>query len=229
MLEDPPLLTIKRSWHRIPPEVIARFDGAQTGHLGDAMNGRGALDAAIKPVVSKAHRFIGSALPAFTGPNDNLALIAAVARAKPGDVIVVAAESFVGSAVCGDILAGLAKNVGCSAIVIDGAARDLEGLEAIGLPVFARTITPNSCVKTGPGSVGLPVAIGNVVVSAGDLVFGDRDGVIVVPHAQVATVADRVAAIRAAEAKVIAEVEGGLTGLAFMTALLETDRVRFVD
>ncbi|MGF1651622.1 MAG: RraA family protein [Hyphomicrobiaceae bacterium] len=192
MLEDPPLLTIKRSWHRIPPEVIARFDGAQTGHLGDAMNGRGALDAAIKPVVSKAHRFIGSA-------------------------------------VCGDILAGLAKNVGCSAIVIDGAARDLEGLEAIGLPVFARTITPNSCVKTGPGSVGLPVAIGNVVVSAGDLVFGDRDGVIVVPHAQVATVADRVAAIRAAEAKVIAEVEGGLTGLAFMTALLETDRVRFVD
>jgi len=229
MLQDPPLLEIKREWERLGDDLLARFEGAQTGHLVDAMHGRGAMTPMIKPVLGQQPKFIGYAFPVATGANDNLALIAGIARAKAGDVMIVDADGFEGSAVCGDIVALLAKNAGCHGIVIDGCARDLDGLESVNLPVFARTITANSCVKSGPGRVGLPITAGGVRVQAGDLVMGDRDGVVVVAKAQVGDIADQVAAIRAAEAKVIESVEAGLTTLPFMDDLLNSDRVKFVD
>lgn len=229
MLEEPPLLEVKRHWARTPPELLARFEGAQTGHIVDAMSGRGALDRAIKPQVSAAARFIGTALPVATGPSDNLALIAGIAVSKPTDVVVTASDAFERTAVCGDIVSQLAKNAGCAAIVIDGMARDLEGLDAVGLPIFARGVTPNSCVKSGPGTVGQPVVAGGVRIEAGDMIMGDRDGVVVVPAARVAEVADRVDAIREAEAKLITTVEAGMTTLPFMDELLNSNRVKFVD
>jgi 4-hydroxy-4-methyl-2-oxoglutarate aldolase len=229
MLEDPPLLEIKRNWERLSSEMLARFDGAQAGHLVDAMAGRGALDAAIKPLVANADTLIGSAVPIWTGPDENLALLAAVARAKPGDVLVVAAEGFETSAITGDILAALAKNAGCAGMVLDGMARDLVGLEGVGLPIFGRGITPNSPVKSGPGRVGLPVVAGGIHIEAGDLVFGDRDGVVVVPAAKVEAVADLVDQIRANEAKVIETVEGGLKAFDWVVELIDSDKVRFVD
>ena len=78
----------------------------------------------------------------------------------------------------------MAKNKGVAAIVTDGMARDRDGIVAVGLPVFSRGITPNSCVKSGPGKVGLPIVCGGVAVEAGDVVLGDRDGVVVIPQAQ---------------------------------------------
>jgi len=229
MLEEPPILQVKRQWDRLPQELLQRFEGAQTGHLVDAMSGRGGLEHAIKPQVAGADRFIGSALPVSTGPNDNLALIAGVAVAQPSDVVVVAADAFDRTAVCGDIVAQLAKNAGAVAIVIDGFARDLAGLEGVGLPIFARGITPNSCVKSGPGRVGFPVVAGGVQVAPGDIVMGDRDGVVVVPRERLEEVAGKVQAIREVEAGVIKDVEQGLTTFPFMEELLNSDRVTYVD
>lgn len=229
MLEDPPLLEIKRSWTRPDVAKLKAFEGAQTGHVVDAMMGRGALDSAIKPVDPRRSSFIGFALPVETGPSDNLAIIAGVARAQPGDVIVAAADAFTATAVIGDIVAALAKNAGCPAVVIDGMARDVIGLDGVGLPVFARGITPNSCVKSGPGRVGFPVVAGGVRVCPGDLVMGDRDGVVVVPQEMIDDVIQRVAAIREAETKLIARVGTGMTALPFIEGLLASDKVRFVD
>ncbi|MEM7776007.1 MAG: hypothetical protein AAF732_10390 [Pseudomonadota bacterium] len=229
MLKDPPVLEIKRAWTRPDPALLKRFDGAQTGHLVDAMSGRGGLDMAIKPLLSEQSAFLGTALPVATGANDNLALIAGVSRAQPGDVIIAASDAFDRTAVCGDIVAMLAKNAGCAAIVIDGMARDVAGLEEVGLPIFARGVTPNSCVKTGPGTVGLPVIAAGVRVEAGDVVMGDRDGVVIVPRARLEEVVASVDAIRQAEGETIAKVQTGWTTLPFMDDLLASDRVTYVD
>ncbi len=229
MLKDPPRLIIKKSWQRPNADDLAALHGAQTGHLVDAMAGRGGLDAAIKPQLAQKPTFLGAAFPVTTAANDNLALVAGVARAQPGDVMMVAADAFERTAVCGDIVALLAKNAGCSAIVIDGMARDLAGLEDVDLPIFSRGITPNSCVRSGPGTVGLPAVIGGVSVGPGDLVMGDRDGVVVVPFAQISDVVARVGEIRAAEADVIAKAQTGLTTMPWMADLLESDQVGFVD
>lgn len=230
MLEDPPLLTIKKNFERVPADRIAALKGAQTGHVIDAMFGRGAMDGALKAVDPHRHTFMGTAFPVETGPSDNLAISAGVACAQEGDVIVAAADGFAHTAVCGDIVAMLAKNAGCAAIVIDGMARDLVGLEGVGLPIFARGITPNSCVRSGPGKVGFPVVVAGVRVEAGDFVMGDRDGVVVVPRADLDRVIAAVAEIRKAESALIARIEKErLTVFPFMEELLKSDRVRFVD
>jgi 4-hydroxy-4-methyl-2-oxoglutarate aldolase len=230
MIEDPPLLTIKQNFERAPKEKIAELKDAQSGHIVDAMRGRGGMEAAIKAVDPNRAHFIGTAFPCETGPSDNLAITAAVALAQEGDVIVAASDGFDRTAVCGDIVAMLAKNAGCAGIVIDGMARDLVGLEEVGLPVFARGITPNSCVKSGPGRVGLPIVAGGVQVQAGDLVMGDKDGVVVVPRGDLDRVIADVKAIRSAEADIIRRVRAeNLTRFGYIDGVLGSDKVRYVD
>jgi len=229
MLEDPPLLAVKRAGRRPDEKLVARLEGAQTGHVVDAMDGRGALSAEIKAVDQSRASFIGVALTAETGPSDNLALAAAVSLSKPGDVVVSASDAFMHTAVIGDIVAMMAKNAGCTAVVVDGMARDLEGLVGVGLPIFSRGITPNSCVRSGPGRIGFPIVAGGVAVETGDVVVGDKDGVVVIPQAMLETVVKRVEAIREAEAKTIARVQTGLKSLDAIEAVLKSDRVRWVD
>src|SRR3954469_25021417 len=176
MIEEPPLLTIRRrpSSAATPPHPA--FRDAPTGWLVDAMDGRGAMDAAIKPLapeVTGMRRFVGMALTCWCGPNDNLALMAAVSLAEAGDVIVAASEGFSGAGMAGDLVAGMARNRGVAAIVTDGMVRDREGITAVEMPVFCRGVTPNSCVRSGPGTVGLPVVVGGLPVASGDLVVGD--------------------------------------------------------
>lgn len=229
MLKDPPLLTIRRKFRRLPRELIDRLAGAQTGHIVDAMQGRAALDHGIKPVDPETAQFVGSALTCQTGADDNLAILAALVIAEPGDVIVAAADAFSATAVVGDNVTMMAKNKGVAAIVIDGMARDSYGIVPVGLPVFARGITPNSCVRSGPGRVGLPVVCGGVAVQAGDIVLGDRDGVVVIPQAQATHVAELLDDIRRLEEETQKKIRAGMGHLPAIEELLESDRVAYVD
>ena len=229
MIEDPPLLTIRRRFLRPDAAKLAQLAGVQTGTLVDAMDGRGALDFAIKPVDPKRAAFVGSALTCEPGPSDNLAILAAIALAEPGDVIVAAGEGFTGTAIVGDNMAAMARNRKVAAIVADGLVRDSAGVVGVGLPVFARGITPNSCVRSGPGRIGLPVVAGGVSVEAGDIVVGDLDGVVVIPWAQLDVVLDRLAAVRRAEAALQEKILNGLDCPEAVRTLLGSDRVRYVD
>jgi 4-hydroxy-4-methyl-2-oxoglutarate aldolase len=229
MLKDPPLLTIRRKFSRPPPDLIARLKGAQTGHVIDAMLGRGALDHRIKPVDPETAQFVGIALTVETGPSDNLAILAALALAEPGDVLIAAADGFSATAVVGDNVCAMAKNKGVAAIVTDGMARDRDGIVGVGLPMFARGITPNSCVKTGPGKVGLPIVCGGVAVEAGDIVIGDRDGAAIVPQAQATMIMAQLEEIRRLEAEAQEKICAGMTHPEAIAKLLASDRVVFVD
>jgi 4-hydroxy-4-methyl-2-oxoglutarate aldolase len=229
MLEDPPLLTIRKTWPRPAADLLAKLKGVQTGQAVDAMDGRGGLDAAIKPIDPAQVAFLGTAITCETGPNDNLAILAAMSLAQPGDVVVAAIEGFANSAVVGDNLAMCAKTKGVAAFVLDGMARDLAGLLPVGMPIFARGITPNSCVRSGPGRVGFPIVAGGAAVNSGDVVLGDRDGVVVIPREQLGAVAARVAEIIKMEEASQAKIRGGFTNLGGIEDLLKSSRVRYVD
>ena len=193
------------------------------------MYGRGALDAAVKPLDPAKASFAGIALTVESFADDNLAILASLAFAKPGDVLVIAADGFARTAVVGDNVALMAKNAGVRAIVIDGMARDLDGIVEAGLPVHARGITPASCVKNGPGKVGLPIVAAGVSVLPGDVVVGDRDGVVIVPQAQLATVVAHLDEIRRLEAATQAKIKAGLVVLDNIKVLLASDKVSYVD
>ena len=221
MLENPPLLSIHRGFHRPDPALVAQFRGAQTSHLADAMDGRGALDYRIKPLDPASASFVGPALTAFAYPADIAALFGALSEAEAGDVIVLANDGYTRTAVIGDIAAGMMKNKGVTAFVTDGLARDKAGIIAAGLPVFCAGIQPNSPAMNGPGVVGAPVTLGDVHVEPGDVVVGDADGVVIVPAGRLRQVLDRLQAVRAAEARAIKLVEQGATMAAGAMRMIE--------
>jgi 4-hydroxy-4-methyl-2-oxoglutarate aldolase len=211
MIEDPPPLVFAPAAECPPPKLVERFRGVPTSFIVDAMSGTGALDWRIKPLVGRS--LVGVALTCDCGPLDNLAFMAALAECRPGDVLVVATGGFVGAAVTGDLLIGVARNRGAAGFVTDGLVRDLDDLETIGLPIYAMGVTPNSPQRRGPGTVGAPVVCGGVVVASGDVVVGDRDGVVVVPRARISATLESLELVKAAEAATLERVRAGLKDL----------------
>ena len=229
MIEDPPLLTVRRRFARPTRAQLDAFAGVPTGFVADAMNGRGALDARIKPIGRTPASFHGVAITCHAGPADNLALFGALAYGEPGDVMVCATDGFAETAVTGDLLLGMARNRGLAGFVTDGMVRDVPGIEAVGLPCFAAGVTPNSPVRNGPGTVGMPVVVGGVAVGPGDVVVGDGDGIVVVPLAAIDAVVERLVAVKAAEAALDAKVRGGLQLPDFIRSMIDAGRFREVD
>jgi 4-hydroxy-4-methyl-2-oxoglutarate aldolase len=211
MIEDPAPLVFAPAVERPPAKLVERFRGVPTSFIVDAMGGSGALDWRIKPFVGRS--LVGVALTCDCGPLDNLAFMAALAECQPGDVLVVATGGYAGAAVTGDLLIGVARNRGAAGFVTDGLVRDLDDLETIGLPIYATGLTPNSPQRRGPGSVGLPVVCGGVAIASGDVVVGDRDGVVVVPHARISATLENLERVKAAEAATLERVRGGLKEL----------------
>ncbi len=221
-------LTIHSTFERPDAQQIAPFRDAPTGWVADAMGRRGALPHQIRPI-SKRTRFVGTALTVQTRPVDNLAPYAALKFAKPGDVLMVSADGSETAAVLGDILLGMARNAGIVAAVTDGMVRDVGGINDVGIPTFARGLTPNSPFKDGPGSIGMPVTLGGIAVAAGDLVVGDDDGVVVVPRARIDEAAQALKAVAEKEASMEKAVEQGATQPQWLDDILASDAVRYVD
>jgi 4-hydroxy-4-methyl-2-oxoglutarate aldolase len=225
MIKDPPVLRIRRQFARPAAEILAGFAGVPTGHVVDAMGGSGCLDFRIKPLDARGSVMVGPAVTCHAGPSDNLALFGALHAARRGDILVAATEGFTGAAVVGDLLLGMARNRGVAGFVTDGLARDIAGILPLGMPVYCRGVSANSPARNGPGTVGLPIILGGVRIDAGDILIGDRDGVVVVPQADGPAVLARLGAVRAAEESLEAKVRAGLDMPEFARAIIESDRV----
>jgi 4-hydroxy-4-methyl-2-oxoglutarate aldolase len=229
MITDPPILKIRRNFPRPSPDIVSKLKGAATGHLVDAMGGNGALDWRIKLLGHGVPNFCGVAVTCDAGPADNLAIFGALDVGQPGDVIIAATAGHLAAAVIGDLVVGMARNCGLAAIVTEGTVRDEAGILAVGLPVYCAGISPNSPSRNGPGTVGLPIIVGGVAVSSGDILVGDRDGVVVVPRLIAEHVIARLANVRAAEEALEAKVKAGLRLPDFVAGLLKSDRVEEIS
>jgi regulator of RNase E activity RraA len=227
MIGAPPVLTLKRHFARPSAAQVAAFAGVPTGFVVDAQSGVGALDQGIKPLWSC--RFAGPAVTARCGPRDNLAAYVAMRIAEPGDVLVLRTGDHLEAAVIGDNFAAIAKNLGIAAIVTDGLVRDLDGLEQVGLPVFCRGLTPNSPFKHGPCEVGMPISLGGLPIDSGDLLVGDRDGVAVIPQAQIDLVAAALAEVRRKEQETQARIAAGATVPPWVDELVASAQARILD
>lgn len=229
MIEDPPLLQIRRHIARPTPELIARFAGVPTEHLVDAMDGRGAIDYRLRAVDAARASFVGPAVTCLCAPGDHLAIAAALAIVQQGDVIVAATDAHTTLAVVGRRITGMARNRGVTAVVTDGLARDTAGIRENAVPVVCRGITPNSAASAGPGTVGQPVVVGGIAVASGDIVVGDGDGVVVVPQWRIEEVLVRLEGVRAREADLAGKLAAGLGVPRRVTELMASPRVRYLD
>ncbi|MDO8455862.1 MAG: 4-carboxy-4-hydroxy-2-oxoadipate aldolase/oxaloacetate decarboxylase [Burkholderiaceae bacterium] len=184
-----PALTTRLDFQRLPADVVAAAAKLPTATLHEAAKKIGALPSAIKPVAPQ-FRFAGSALTVHSPGGDNLWLHRALDVAQPGDVMVVFANSAYEHGYWGEIMTTAANVRGLAGLVIDACVRDGVLLGEIGFPVFSRGVCIQGTGKDfgATGWINHPLSIGGVVVHAGDLVVGDSDGVVVIPHARAAEV-----------------------------------------
>jgi regulator of RNase E activity RraA len=166
----------------------------------DGSGGTGALPSWIVALSPEA-TVAGPALVVSVGRDDNSPMKQVPgAVTEPGTVLVVAGASESRTAVLGDLVATALVSAGVVAVVTDGLIRDSRAVARLGLPVWARGVTPVASRKDGVGGVGGSVVIAGVPVSDGDVVVADADGVVVWPTANVAAYLEKADAKRRADA-----------------------------
>jgi 4-hydroxy-4-methyl-2-oxoglutarate aldolase len=161
-------------------ELRAAYTTLSSATIHEAMGRLGELDSAIGPLWPLA-RICGPAYPVECLPGDNLMIHHALTEASAGDIIVVATGGAPDCGYWGMITTRAAMSRGIAGLVIDGCVRDSDEIEAIGFPIFCRGRSIRGTSKVGRGRAAVPLSIGGQVISPGDLVVGDRDGLVVVP------------------------------------------------
>jgi regulator of RNase E activity RraA len=200
---------VRTPWPRPGQALLDAFGTAASAQVADCMSRLGAMDAGIRPVW-RSPRIIGPALTVWCHSGDNLMLHKGISLALPGDIVVMNTQGNMVNAGFGELLATSAVKMGVRGVIMDGMVRDADGLEALGLPVYARGVCPNGCNKDGAGEVGAIIACGGVAVRPGDVIVADRDGVTVVPLEDAPEVARLAMAQMEREQKRMQEIERGV-------------------
>ena len=167
------------------------------------------------------------AAPAFTvvcASGDNLAVHAAVAEAPAGSVLCVEVEGQQQLGWWGEVLTTGAQARGLAALVIDACVRDVDALERLRFPVFSIGIALPGAQKVGPGRVGGDAMVGDVRIQTGDVVVGDRDGVVAIAAAQLEAVRAAGEARAAKEAEYFEQLRAGHTTVELLN--LDTSSIR---
>ena len=216
-----PLPDILRDFERVPASIVARAAEFQSAILADVAGRRGALDGRIKALRPRM-KLAGSALTVEVRPGDNLMIHAAIAMAKPGDVLVIDGKGDTGAALMGTIMMTACRKLGLAGVVMDGACRDSLEIDEMDFPVFSVGTNPNGPTKNIGGRIGHPVSVGGVTVHAGDFVIGDADGVVVVERDKIESLLPLAAKKVADEAARVAAIGRGGTAAKWLDAALRT-------
>ncbi|MDQ0471934.1 RraA family protein [Labrys wisconsinensis] len=172
----------------------------------------GQIDPAIRPLNPPGRQpaLFGRAVTVSCEPPDFGAVVHALDIVGPGDVLMIAAAGNAEFAMIGEILGGHVRNRGGVGIVCDGAVRDVATLATWpDFSVFARFVTPRGPASAERGSINAPVVIGGRLVTPGDLVIGDDDGLVALSPA---TVRSRIADAREKQAREAGWIESLASG-----------------
>lgn len=189
---------VVRDFARPSAELVKAASKFAPCIMADVQGRRGTMHARIA-ALSPEMVCCGPAFTVEVRPGDNLMIHAALAMAKPGDVIVVDGKADQTCALMGALMMNQAKASKLAGVVVDAAIRDVLELRELGFPVFAAGANPNGPLKTSPGRINHQISCGGVPVNPGDLIIADADGVVVIERNDIAKL------LPAAEKKVAAE------------------------
>ena len=219
MSSNPP--DIIRNFERVPAHVVAQAAQFQPAILADVAGRRGAMHGRIKALRPRM-KLAGPAFTVEVRPGDNLMIHAAIAMARPGDVLVIDGKGDQGSALMGTIMMTACQKLGIAGVVMDGACRDSLEIDEMDFPVFCVGTNPNGPTKNIAGRIGHPVSVGDVTVRAGDFVIADGDGVAVVERERIEELLPAAARKVSDEAARIAAIKEGDTAAKWLNSALRT-------
>lgn len=191
--------------NRPPRALVERMGKLPVACIGDIQNRLYVMNPAIRPMSDAP--IYGTAFTVLVPPGDNLMVHKALDMAQPGDVIVINAMGDVTHAILGELMGTYARSLGIAGFVVDGSVRDGDSFIQMKYPVFAKAFSASGPYKNGPGEINVPIACGGVVVFPGDIIVGDRDGVVVVPAGSAEEIATKAEKKEQQEAGYLADVD----------------------
>ncbi len=171
-------------------QMIDKLKSFTTPELCDGAGLYHSMDWQIKPWVGDK-KICGPAVTVDVPSGEGGIVADAILKLKEGSILVVAGKGNCGCSYWGDHRSICASRMKAAGVVIDGAFRDVEGCEEAGFPIFARGLTCGTAGKSGIGAINIPVSCGGVMVNPGDIIVGDRNGVIVLRPEEAEEVMER--------------------------------------